>query len=263
MTKPQNTPSPDSDMPILRLEGIHKSYGEVEILQGVSLDVQAGQVQAVLGPSGSGKSTMLRCMALLELPDAGDILFHGTPLGHDERRGKPLPERHLAVQRRRIGMVFQQFNLFSHLTALENVTVALTTVWRKPHDEAADIAQEMLREVGMEGFGSRYPTELSGGQQQRVAIARALAPKPEILLFDEPTSALDPELVGEVLRVIEDLAANGMTMVVVTHEVGFARRAADTVMMFDEGRIIEEAPPEEFFEAPRHPRTVDFLRHVL
>jgi ABC-type polar amino acid transport system ATPase subunit len=246
---------------LMRATGVTKSYHGKQVVKGVDFSVREGEVKAILGPSGSGKSTLLRCMAMLETPDSGDLWLHGEKLGKKDGGDRWLPERHLARQRRDIGMVFQRFNLFPHLTALRNVTVGPRTI----NGKSATTDEEaigVLGHVGMADFASRYPSELSGGQQQRVAIARALILNPTVMLFDEPTSSLDPELVGEVLRVMERLATEGMTMVVVTHEVGFARRVADTVVMFDEGEIIEEAPPEAFFGSPEHARTKRFLEHV-
>lgn len=252
------------DGPALSVRNLHKRYGDNEVLKGVEFEVRRGEVKAVLGPSGSGKSTMLRMMALLEQADQGEIVLNGKRIGAVERHGKLHYHREstLAVERRDIGMVFQRFNLFPHLTALQNVMLALTTVKRVHKAEARDTAMEMLRRVGLAERAGHYPSELSGGQQQRVAIARALVLGPSVLLFDEPTSALDPELVGEVLEVMEQLAESGMTMIVVTHEVRFARRVADEVTLFDSGVIVEQAPPEEFFENPKHERTIKFLSHV-
>lgn len=255
---------PDSGVPALLVQDLRKSYGENEVLGGVDFSINTGEVKAVLGPSGSGKSTMLRLMALLEPADRGTILLRGKRIGTTDRgeRLKYHPERKLAVERREVGMVFQKFNLFPHLSALENVTLALTSVQKASRRDAELSAAEMLRRVGLSARMRHYPSQLSGGQQQRVAIARALVLKPSVLLFDEPTSALDPELVGEVLDVIEQLAENGMTMIVVTHEVRFARRVADEVTLFDSGIIVEAAAPEEFFEDPKHERTRRFLSHV-
>ncbi|HEY0443480.1 MAG TPA: amino acid ABC transporter ATP-binding protein, partial [Candidatus Limnocylindrales bacterium] len=219
--------------PLLEAVDIHKRYGHNEVLRGVTFEVKRGDVRAVLGPSGSGKSTLLRCLALLEPVDAGEVRLEGRRLGVRESRGGvvALPESQLAGQRSDIGMVFQKFNLFPHLTALENVSLGLTEVRRRPRSEARDRAADMLTRVGLADRTRFYPSELSGGQQQRVAIARALVMSPKVMLFDEPTSALDPELVGEVLVVMEELAREGMTMIVVTHEVRFARRAASLVTM--------------------------------
>ncbi len=262
--------------PLLEAVAVHKRYGRNEVLRGVTFEVDRGDVKAVLGPSGSGKSTMLRCLALLEPIDAGEVRLEGRTIGtraargegdrlaRGGRSGRParLPERDLAVQRRDIGMVFQRFNLFPHLTALGNVMLGLTEVRRRPKAEARDVARAMLERVGLGARATFYPSELSGGQQQRVAIARALVMNPKVMLFDEPTSALDPELVGEVLAVMEELAAEGMTMVVVTHEIGFAKRVAKRVLMMDEGEIIEDGPPADFFASPRHDRTKRFLEAV-
>lgn len=254
----------DFDGPTLLVKDLHKSYQGNKVLEGVEFEVQKGEVKAVLGPSGSGKSTILRLMALLEPADRGEIYLHGKRIGTSDRGSKLHyhPERKLAVERRDIGMVFQRFNLFPHLTALENVTLALMNVQHVPKSEARTQAYEMLKRVGLGDRDGHYPPELSGGQQQRVAIARALVLGPSVLLFDEPTSALDPELVGEVLEVIEQLAESGMTMVVVTHEVRFARRVADEVTLFDSGVIVERGTPEQFFDNPQHERTKRFLSHV-
>jgi len=254
-----------TDTPLLQTVGLRKSYGRNLILGGVDFAIAPGQVKAVLGPSGSGKSTMLRLMSLLEHADAGSILLHGREIGVETGRGGnrvPMPERRLARQRADIGMVFQRFNLFAHLDVLHNVTLGLTAVSGLGKSEAAERARAMLERVGMSGHVRHYPSELSGGQQQRVAIARALVLEPSVLLFDEPTSALDPELVNEVLAVMEDLAAQGMTMVVVTHETRFARRVAHEVALFDSGVIVEQAPPEQFFTQPEHERTRAFLSHI-
>ena len=249
---------------VLEAVELHKRYGHNDVLGGVSFGVHRGDVKAVLGPSGSGKSTMLRCLALLEPVDQGEVRLEGRRIGVRESRGRlhPLPERILARERSEIGMVFQRFNLFPHLTALGNVMIGLTEVRGRSKKEAREIAQTMIARVGLAQRASFYPSELSGGQQQRVAIARALVMNPKVMLFDEPTSALDPELVGEVLAVMEELAREGMTMVVVTHEVGFARRVADRVIMMDGGAIIEDAPPDEFFGNPKHERTRKFLEAV-
>ena len=255
---------PGAAGPLLDAVAIHKSYGRTEVLRGVSFGVERGDVKAVLGPSGSGKSTMLRCLALLEPIDAGEVRLEGRTIGVRQvgSRAVRLPERELAGQRSDIGMVFQRFNLFPHLTALGNVMLGLTEVRHRSKSEARSIADAMLERVGLGPRASFFPSELSGGQQQRVAIARALVMNPKVMLFDEPTSALDPELVGEVLAVMEELAREGMTMVVVTHEVGFARKVADRVIMMDEGEIIEDATPDEFFDNPRNERARRFLEAV-
>jgi polar amino acid transport system ATP-binding protein len=249
---------------VLEAVAVHRSYGSHEVLRGVSFGIRRGEVKAILGPSGSGKSTLLRCLALLEPLDGGEIRLEGRRLGVREGDGRPtrLPEAALARQRTDIGMVFQRFNLFPHLTALGNVMLGLTEVRKRPTAEARGVAQVMLERVGLAHRAGYFPAELSGGQQQRVAIARALVMKPKVLLFDEPTSALDPELVGEVLRVMEELAREGMTMVVVTHEIGFARGVASRVLMMDEGQIIEDGAPAEFFSSPTQERTRRFLDAV-
>lgn len=256
--KPDSAVSPV----LMRAANLVKNYHGSSVVKGVDFEVRQGEVKAILGPSGSGKSTLLRCLALLEVPDAGEIWLDGQRLAISAS-GRRLSERDLAVQRRELGMVFQRFNLFPHLTVLQNLTVAPRTIRKANSPVGDDAAMAALERVGMAGFAKRFPAELSGGQQQRVAIARAFILNPKVMFFDEPTSALDPELVGGVLKVMEHLASEGMTMVVVTHEVAFARRAADTVVMFDQGEIIEEAPPEAFFGAPVHERTRSFLEHVL
>jgi ABC-type polar amino acid transport system ATPase subunit len=249
---------------VLEAVEVHRRYGSHEVLRGVSFGIQRGEVKAILGPSGSGKSTLLRCLALLEPLDGGEIRMEGRRLGVREGDGRTarLPEAALARQRTDIGMVFQRFNLFPHLTALGNVMLGLTEVRKVATAEARRIAETMLERVGLAHRATYFPSELSGGQQQRVAIARALVMKPKVMLFDEPTSALDPELVGEVLRVMEELAREGMTMVVVTHEVGFARGVASRVLMMDEGQIIEDGAPAEFFSNPTQERTRRFLDAV-
>jgi polar amino acid transport system ATP-binding protein len=240
---------------VLRAENLHKRYGELEVLKGVSFEVDRGQVKVVIGPSGSGKSTLLRCLAMLEPPDSGDVYLENEPLGG-------LGEKELAPHRSEVGMVFQRFNLFQNMTALGNVMSGLLHVRRLPKREARDRALELLERVGLADKASQYPDELSGGQQQRVAIARALVMRPKAMLFDEPTSALDVELVREVLDVMESLAREGTTMVVVTHELRFAHHVANAVLMMDDGRIVEEAPPDEFFSAPKEERTQRFLALV-
>ena len=251
-------------MNLIDVKSVHKSYGTNHILKGVDFQVKSGQVKAIMGPSGSGKSTLLRLIALLEPLDAGSISLNGTLISGN-LDGSPAKHEHekvLALRRRGIGMVFQKFNLFPHLNALENVIVAMTTVNKTSRADAKDRAIAMLERVGLADRMQFFPSELSGGQQQRVAIARALVLSPQLMLFDEPTSALDPELVREVLRVMEKLAEDGMTMIAVTHEVGFARRVADEVLMFDHGEMVEALPPEEFFTNPKHARTRRFLEHV-
>ncbi|GAB4450509.1 MAG: amino acid ABC transporter ATP-binding protein [Anaerolineae bacterium] len=244
-----------SDEGIIVVRNLDKHFGSVQAVNQVSLTVKAGEVVVIIGPSGSGKSTLLRCINHLETPTAGDIWVDGM---HLSRKTKDIN-----AVRREIGMVFQQFNLFPHLTALENITIAQTVVRKRSRDEAIAIARQQLARVGIPEKENVYPSHLSGGQQQRVAIARALAMNPKIMLFDEPTSALDPEMIKEVLEVMLNLAKEGMTMVVVTHEMGFARNAADRVIFMDEGRIVEDATPEQLFTRPRHERTKLFLSKIL
>jgi len=255
---------PGADDVVLRAEGLHKRYGELEVLRGVSLEVRRGEVKVIIGPSGSGKSTMLRCLALLEPVDEGDVYLEERRLAWRARRGRDVRERkrELAAHRSEMGMVFQGFNLFQNMNALENVMIGLTEVRRLGKREARTQAQEFLARVGLKARASAYPEELSGGQQQRVAIARALVMRPKVMLFDEPTSALDAELVRGVLDVMAGLAAEGMTMLVVSHELGFARDVADAVVMMDAGAIVEEAPPAEFFTSPKQERTRRFLAVV-
>jgi len=240
---------------VLRADGVRKHYGDLEVLEGVSFEVDRGEVKVIIGPSGSGKSTLLRCLALLEAPDAGDVYLEGERL-------TALTEKQLAPHRSAVGMVFQRFNRVQNMTALANGMCGLVEVRRVPKREARERALEFLERVGLADKASQYPDELSGGQQQRVAIARALVMRPKAMLFDEPTSALDVELVREVLDVIESLAREGMTMVVVTHELRFAQHVARAVLMMDEGKIVEEAPPDEFFSAPKEERTRRFLALV-
>ncbi len=247
----------ETDGAMLRLEGIHKRFGKLEVLRGVDLDVTKGEVICVLGPSGSGKSTLLRCINMLEPPEEGRILLEGREItGKGNREG-------LDFVRRRVGMVFQQFNLFPHMTALENVMLAQRTVLDRSAEEARTRSRELLERVGLADKIDEYPDRLSGGQQQRVAISRALAMDPQVMLFDEVTSALDPELVKGVLDVMRELATSGMTMLVVTHEIGFAREAADRVMFMDEGIVVEEGPPSQCLDNPREERTKQFLGLVL
>lgn len=251
-------------MSLIDIQKVEKYYGDNHILKGVDFSINAGQVKAIMGPSGSGKSTLLRLIALLEPVYSGKILFNGNLIAgnSDGSRAKPESEKVLALRRRGIGMVFQKFNLFPHLNALENVMCALTTVQGVEKKEAREQSIQMLERVGLADRTTFFPSELSGGQQQRVAIARALVLAPQLMLFDEPTSALDPELVREVLKVMERLAEDGMTMLVVTHEVGFARHVANEVLMFDQGEIVEALPPDQFFTNPAHERTKKFLEHV-
>jgi len=251
--------------PMVEATQIHKSFGSVEVLRGIDLTVQPGEVACVIGPSGSGKSTFLRCINHLESIDAGTMRVDGKLVGYREAGGKlhELRESEVAAQRREIGMVFQRFNLFPHMTAIENVMEAPRTVRRTPRAKAREQALALLTRVGLAERCDNYPSQLSGGQQQRVAIARALAMEPQLMLFDEPTSALDPELVGEVLDVMRGLAASGMTMVVVTHEMGFAREVGDTLVFMDEGVIVEAGNPREVLTDPQHERTKAFLSKVL
>lgn len=239
---------------IIRIENVHKHFGQVHALRGINLNVQPGEVVLIIGPSGSGKSTLLRCINRLEEFDRGSIAVDGIPLDTAEN---------INAVRTEVGIVFQQFNLFPHLSVLDNVTLAQKIVRKRDKKEAHDVAMELLEKVGIPDKADCYPLQLSGGQQQRVAIARALAMNPKIMLFDEPTSALDPEMIQEVLDVMLTLAKEGMTMVVVSHEMGFARAAADRAILMDEGQIIEEAPPNILFSNPKHERTKAFLSKVL
>ncbi len=252
-------------MSLLRLEGIGKRFGAHTVLDGIDLDVGRGEVVAIIGPSGSGKSTLLRCINWLERPSAGHVFFDGEAIGERETGGRWVvrPEREIDAQRARIGMVFQRFHLFPHKTALENVIEAPVHVKRVAVAEAAERGSQLLERVGLADKRNEYPVRLSGGQQQRVAIARALAMEPELMLFDEATSALDPELVGEVLEVMRDLAHSKMTMLVVTHEMGFAREVANRAVVLDGGQKIEEGPAEQVFTAPTQERTQRFLSRVL
>ncbi|MFI1616496.1 amino acid ABC transporter ATP-binding protein [Streptomyces lydicus] len=250
---------------MVEARGIHKSFGSLDVLKGVDLDVRAGEVTVVLGPSGSGKSTLLRTLNHLEKVDSGSVRVNGELVGYRRSGNKlyELRERDILKQRTKIGFVFQNFHLFPHLTVLENLVEAPVAALRRPKKDAVADARALLDRVGLADKADAYPRTLSGGQQQRVAIARALALEPELLLFDEPTSALDPELVGEVLDVIKDLAHRGTTMIVVTHEIGFAREVADTVVFMDGGRIVEQGPPGQVLDHPRHERTKSFLSKVL
>ena len=247
--------SPAKGEKLIEVKGLEKHFKHVEVLRGINIDICKGDVVAVIGPSGSGKSTFLRCLNLLEEPTGGQIIFEGTDITSKETN--------IDVMRQKIGMVFQQFNLFTNMTVLDNVSAGPVLVKGMKRDEAHKLAQSLLERVGLGDRGGAYPIQLSGGQQQRVAIARALAMQPDVMLFDEPTSALDPEMVHEVLDVIQQLAREGMTMVVVTHEMGFAREVANRVVFIDEGVIMEEAAPAEFFGSPKNPRLKDFLGKVL
>ena len=236
------------------IENLHKAFGEVEVIKGVNLHIEPQEVVALIGPSGSGKSTLLRCMNYLEEPTAGKVTVAGTPLDGEANINKVREE---------VGMVFQRFNLFPHMTALENIMLAPMKVKKVSRDDAAKKAKELLERVGLADKAENFPSQLSGGQQQRVAIARALAMEPKVMLFDEPTSALDPEMVGEVLDVMRSLAKEGMTMVIVTHEMGFAREVADRVLFVDDGQVLEQGAPQDLFEHPQQERTKLFLSKVL
>jgi len=255
----------DPSQPMIEVRSIDKHFGSLHVLKDVSLTVRPGEVVVVIGPSGSGKSTLLRCINCLEQIQDGQILIEGEHIGLRQVNGRPVPDSEANINRLRqkIGMVFQRFNLFPHMTALGNVIEAPIHVKKMPRREAERLGEELLAKVGLADKRDAYPAQLSGGQQQRVAIARALAMQPDIMLFDEPTSALDPELVGEVLAVMKQLAREGMTMVVVTHEMGFAREVGDRVLFMDGGVVLEEAEPEQIFTSPRHQRTREFLGKIL
>lgn len=240
---------------LIEVKDLRKSFGKNEVLKGISTEIHRGEVVVIIGASGSGKSTLLRCMNLLETPTSGQIFFEGTDITD--------PKVDINRHRMKMGMVFQQFNLFPHMTVLHNMTLAPIKLLKLSKDEAESKALELLGRVGLADRANSYPNQLSGGQKQRVAIVRALCMNPDVMLFDEPTSALDPEMVGEVLGVMKDLAAEGMTMAVVTHEMGFAREVADRVLFIDEGIINEEGAPEQVFSAPKSPRLKDFLSKVL
>jgi glutamate transport system ATP-binding protein len=252
---PHATPA-KAGPPILEVRGVHKSFGDQTVLRGIDLSVGRGEVIVILGASGSGKSTLLRCVNALEPVDAGEVVFDGVSI-------HALPPRALPPVRAEMGFVFQQFNLFPHRTALQNITLGPVKAKDLPSEEVESRARELLDRVGIPGKAGAYPAELSGGQQQRVAIARALAMEPKLMMFDEPTSALDPEMIKEVLDVMMDLAGDGMTMLVVTHEMGFARAVANRIAFIDEGTIVEEASPADFFESASSPRTREFLSKIL
>jgi polar amino acid transport system ATP-binding protein len=241
--------------PAVRVQDLHKSFGQVEVLKGIDFSVEPGEVVCIVGPSGSGKSTLLRCVNLLEEPTSGQVFVQGVEVTD--------PDVDIDAVRRRIGMVFQQFNLFPHLSVLDNLTIAQRGVLKRPREEAERIARENLDKVGLADRADAFPAQLSGGQQQRVAIARSLSMGPELMLFDEPTSALDPELVGDVLAVMRKLANDGMTMMVVTHEMSFAREVADRVVFMDGGVVVEHGVPSEVLTAPKHERTREFLARLL
>jgi len=240
---------------VISVKGLKKDFGEIKVIRGIDMEIEKGDVVCIIGPSGSGKSTFLRCLNLLEKPNGGSVCFEGTDLTD--------PKVNLDLHRRKMGMVFQQFNLFPHKTVLENMIMAPVSVLKLSKAEASERAMKLLARVGLADRADEYPAKLSGGQKQRVAIVRALCMEPDVMLFDEPTSALDPEMVGEVLDVMKDLAADGMTMVIVTHEMGFARQVANRVVFLDEGVIQEEGTPEEVFGSPKCPRLQDFLSKVL
>ena len=251
--------------PALRVEAVRKSYGHIEVLKGIDMQVKPGEVACLVGPSGSGKSTFLRCINHLEKINSGRLYVHGELVGYQEKKGRlyELTDREVCRKRAEIGMVFQNFNLFQHMSVLENIIEAPTRVLKISKEEAVIHARELLELVGLSGREDSLPKQLSGGQQQRVAITRALAMRPKLMLFDEPTSALDPELVGEVLAAMQDLASSGMTMIVVTHEMGFARKVADTVAFMDAGLIVESGPPDRILDNPQHGRTKSFFSKVL
>lgn len=242
-------------MELIKTIGLHKDFGKLKVLKGIDVSIEKGEVVVIIGPSGSGKSTFLRCLNLLERPTSGDIIFKGvsiTAKGHD-----------IDEQRQKMGMVFQHFNLFPHMTVMDNITLAPVKLNKQTGEEAAETAHRLLKRVGLEDKAQSFPAQLSGGQKQRIAIVRALAMNPDVMLFDEPTSALDPEMIGEVLDVMKDLAAEGMTMLVVSHEMRFARHVATRVLFMDGGLILEDATPEKIFTEPSNPRTMEFLKKVL
>ncbi len=240
---------------MIKVVKLNKKFGKLHVLKDIDENIKKGEVVVIIGPSGSGKSTFLRCLNLLEEPTSGEIIFDGKSITDKNND--------INKQREKMGMVFQQFNLFPHLTVLDNITIAPTKVKNMKKEEAEEIAMKLLKRIGLEDKANTYPNKLSGGQKQRIAIIRALAMNPEVMLFDEPTSALDPEMVGEVLDVMKTLAKDGMTMVVVTHEMGFAKEVGDRVIFMDEGRILEQGTPEELFNNPQNPRTQDFLKKIL
>ena len=240
---------------MIEIKNLNKSFGKNHILKGINTHIDKGQVVVVIGPSGSGKSTFLRCLNLLECPEEGDIIFEGEDITSKKTNINKVREK--------MGMVFQQFNLFPHKTVLENITISPIKVKKLSQEKANEIAMKLLKKIGLDDKASFYPSQLSGGQKQRIAIARALAMEPDVMLFDEPTSALDPEMVGEVLNVMKDLALEGMTMVVVTHEMGFAKEVGDRVMFMDEGKILEEGTPEDIFNNAKNSRTKDFLSKLI
>ena len=261
---PKKANSAANGGPLLKIEDLRKKFGDLEVLAGITMEVRRGEKVSIIGPSGSGKTTLLRCINYLEKPSSGHIYIDGTLIGEKETNGGyvHLSDRELAKERQEIGFVFQRFNLFPHLTALGNVAIAPQKVLGLARDEAEQRARQMLEKVGLGHKIGEYPERLSGGQQQRVAIARVLAMQPKLMLFDEATSALDPELIGEVLRVMRQLAEEGSTMVIVTHEIQFAGEVSDRVIFMDEGRIVEQGPPGEVLYKPRLPRPREFLKHI-
>ena len=244
-----------NDNVLFEIQGLKKSFGEVEVLKGIDLNIEKGEVVVVIGPSGSGKSTFIRCLNLLEKPTGGKILFEGTDICSKDTQAN--------LHREKVGMVFQQFNLFNNLSVMDNITISLRKVKKMPQQQAKEKAMALLERVGLSDKADAYPSQLSGGQKQRIAIVRAMALDPDVMLFDEPTSALDPEMVGEVLKVIQDLASDGVTMVVVTHEMGFARNVGTRILFMDGGVIAEEGTPEQIFDHPQNERTKDFLSKVI
>ena len=240
---------------LIKVDNLEKSFGKVDVLKGISTEIKKGDVVVVIGPSGSGKSTFLRTLNLLEDPTGGSVYFEGTDITD--------PKVNINIHRQKMGMVFQQFNLFPHMTILKNMTIAPMKLLKESKEKAEAKAKQLLKKVGLEDRANSYPSQLSGGQKKSIAILRALCMEPDVMLFDEPTSALDPEMVGEVLQVMKDLANDGMTMVIVTHEMGFAKEVANRVLFIDEGIIMEENEPKEFFENPKNPRLKDFLSKVL
>lgn len=240
---------------LIQVKGLEKSFGKQPVLKGIDTEIKKGEVVVIIGPSGSGKSTFLRCLNLLETPTKGQVIFEGVDI--------TATQNDLYAMREKMGMVFQNFNLFPNLTVMENLTLAPTKVKQQSKGEAVAYGEHLLAKVGLQDKAAAYPQSLSGGQKQRIAIARALAMQPDVMLFDEPTSALDPEMVGEVLQVMKDLAKEGMTMVIVTHEMGFAKEVGDRILFMDEGIVMEEGLPQELFEHPQNPRTCDFLSKVL
>lgn len=240
---------------MIKVNNLHKNFGKVDVLKGVNVNIEKGEVVVIIGPSGSGKSTFLRCLNLLEEPTEGEVIFEGISI--------TCKDNDIDKQRQKMGMVFQQFNLFPHLSVLDNITIGPKKLKGLSDEDANKVAFDLLKRIGLYDKANSYPSQLSGGQKQRIAIARALAMTPDVMLFDEPTSALDPEMVGEVLDVMKELAAEGMTMIVVTHEMGFAKEVGDRVLFMDGGIVVEEDTPENIFSNPKHPRTQDFLAKVL